>query len=494
MSPAKKNQMDQKETPLFSAVVEYAKRNKISFHTPGHKHGFAMPKMFREFVGERIFDMDLTLLAEVDSLHEPTGVIKKAQALAAQAYGADQSFFLVNGTSGGNQAMLLSTCRPGDTVLIPRNCHRSVMAGVLLVGCKPEFIEPEWRETMPLNLSVESVDRALRRHPDAKAVMVTHPTYHGVGADLKAIAALVHQRDLPLLVDSAHGPHLRFHPDLPVSAMDAGADMAVESMHKILSGMTQASMLHVRKKRVDLGRLKTVLQSLTSTSPSYILMCSLDVARMQMATEGKNLLQLALDLARRARSQINAIEGLHCFGKELEERPGCEIIDETKLVVAVTGLGLTGYEVSSMLNNEWNIQVEYADPFSILLMVSIGNRDKEIDKLIRALKSIAKNKVRPVAQRGFDSHWLAPLAMPEAVMSPREAFFAKTEKIKFGKSAGRVSAELVAPYPPGVPWIVPGERISLECLTRLRQIQKAGGIIQGQEDPGVKTLKVVVEE
>lgn len=486
--------LTQASTPLFDAVVAYAKDRKVSFHTPGHKHGSAMPEAFRKFAGEHIFDMDLTLLDEVDSLHDPKSVIRDAQMLAAQAYQADASFFLVNGTSGGNLAMIMATCYPGDKIIVPRNCHKSVLSGIILAGCQPVFIQPEINLDLAIfcNVSNEQIKKALKEHPSARAVLVTHPTYQGIAADIEELAKIVHADKKLLLVDEAHGPHLRFHEDFPVSAMEANADLCVESMHKIVSGMTQASILHAKKKNVDLARLKRVLQLLTTTSPSYILMCSLDMARMQMATEGKELLSRTLGLARLCRQEVNKIKGISCFGHEAVGSPGIFDLDETKLTITVAESGLTGYEVSTYLNKEFKIQVEYADLFSVLVLISIGNTEKEIRRLVAGLVQIVEKYAthQPLASK---RKIRLPSFTPETVMTPRQAVFSPVVKVPFKEAVGRISAEICSPYPPGIPIIVPGEKVTQEMVDYLREMYAVGARINGQDDPTLKTIKVIDE-
>ncbi|MBN1595825.1 aminotransferase class I/II-fold pyridoxal phosphate-dependent enzyme [candidate division FCPU426 bacterium] len=481
---------NQYATPLFEAIINYAKGRKVSFHTPGHKHGVSIPQEFRNFVGEKIFDCDLTLLEEVDSLHDPRGVIKEAQRLAAKAYGADYAFFLLNGTSGGNHAMILTVCDPGDKIIIPRNTHRSVLAGVVLSGTTPVYVMPERDEAMNmlLNVTPEAISQAIREHPDAKAVLVTHPTYEGIGADVKEIGRRAHEAGMFFLVDEAHGPHLKFHRDLPVSAMDAGADICVQSSHKIISSLTQTSLLLARRT-VDVLKLKRILSLLMTTSPSYILMASLDLARMQMATRGRELLSVAIMLAEDARQRINQIQGLSCFGKEIEKKCGANQLDVTKLCVRVAELGLTGYQVAQELNRKHKIQVEYADLDKILLIISIGNTERDVRRLLAALEAIARNA--PKAPRGQRNHLRFPERLPEVVMSPRAAVFSTTRKVPLKEAVGKISAEVFSPYPPGIPLLNPGERISAEILGYLRDMLQRGGRIQGQSDPTLRTIKIV---
>jgi lysine decarboxylase len=481
--------LNQYATPLFEAVINYAREHKISFHTPGHKHGVSIPQEFRNFVGERIFDCDLTLLEEVDSLHDPRGVIKEAQKLAAAAYGSDYAFFLVNGSSGGNHAMILSVCDPGDKIIVPRNAHRSVLAGIILSGAIPVYVMPERNDewNLMLNITPESVARALEENPGARAVLVTSPTYQGITANLREIARITHKAGAILLVDEAHGPHLKFHAELPPSAMTCGADMCVQSTHKIISSMTQASLLLV-KHSVDILKLKRVLTLLMTTSPSYILMASLDLARMQMATRGRELLSVTMLLAEDARRRINQIPGLYCFGRECIGQPGAFGQDPTKLSVDVTGLGLTGYQVAQTLNHNHKIQVEFADIDTFLLIVSIGNTSKDINRLIAGLHAVAAEAPGNTRNR---IRLRLPGGMPEVVMTPREAMFAPTVKIPLRDAVGEVSAEVFSPYPPGIPLLNPGERVSAGLIDYLKELQARGGRVQGQADAKLRTIKVV---
>ncbi len=484
---------EQRVTPLFEAIIDYAKGKKISFHTPGHKHGVSIPQEFRNFVGEKIFDCDLTLLEEVDSWHDPQGVIKEAQKLAAQAYGADYAYFLVNGSSGGNHAMILTVCDPGEKIIIPRNAHRSVLAGIVLSGTIPVYVMPERDDSknMLLNVTPEAIARTIAEHPDAKAVLVTHPTYEGIGTNLSAIAQLVHDAGMYFLVDEAHGPHLNFHPDLPITAMECGADICIQSTHKIISSLTQTSMLLARRT-VDVLKLKRILGLLVTTSPSYVLLASLDLARMQMATRGRELLSVAMMLAEDARHKISAIPGLMCFGKEILSQPGAYQLDVTKLCVHVNGLGFTGYQVARRLNEKFKIQVEYSDLDKILLIVSIGNTERDIRRLLTALEAISRSaKQEKIA---IEFHLRFPDEFPKVVMSPREAVFSPTKKVSLGEAVNKISAEVFSPYPPGIPLLNPGERISAEILEYLQELQQRGGRVQGQSDPELRTIKIVDAE
>ena len=488
---------DQFKTPLFDAMVALAEGRKVSFHTPGHKSGKGISTRFRKFVGSKIFSIDLTTLDEVDSLQKPIGVIKEAQALAAVAYGAERSFFLVNGTTGGNHAMILATCTPKDTVLVARNAHKSVLAGLVFSGAQPVFYLPEVDPNlkMTLNVTYEATVAAIDACPEAKVLFLTSPNYYGICADLARIIDYAHQKGLVVLVDEAHGPHLKFHPDLPISAMAAGADIAVQSTHKIIGGMTQASMLHAQGQRVDMTTLAAVLRFVQSTSPSYILMASLDLARMQMATEGKKLLDKAIRLAEDARARINRIPGLYCFGRMEAANPlfaRMGGLDVTKLTIRVRDLGLSGYEASKILNTRFHIQVEMADATNVLVIVSIGDRRDDLNRLVDALREMSKEyhgKAAPSA--ALTETGLPPLG-GMARMTPRAAFFSDYQYVPLTSACGTTSAEMVTVYPPGIPLLMPGEVVTQDVLDYIQTMERLGATIDGLSAHNT-TLAVVKE-
>jgi arginine/lysine/ornithine decarboxylase len=471
---------EQFRTPLFDAMVSLAESRKVSFHTPGHKSGKGISTRFRKFVGPKIFTIDLTTLDEVDSLQNPTGVIKEAQELAARACGADRSYFLVNGTTVGNHAMVAATTNPGDRVLIARNCHRSVLTGLIISGAQPVFFQPAFDRDLKLTLNVtfDTVRQAIDANPGARALLITSPNYYGLCADIEKIIPYARDRGLIVLVDEAHGPHLKFNPRLPKCALEAGADLCVQSTHKIVGGMTQASMLHVKAGRVNPDVVTNTLKLLQTTSPSYILMASLDLARMQMATEGRKLLNRAIKLAEDARMQINTINGLSCFGKDRAKQAGMSDMDVTKLTITVSDLGLSGYHVSQILNNRFGIQVEMADPFHILVIVSIGDRQDDLHQLVEALRVVAGETGLQGALLPLDR--VHPPSLDNRfAMTPREAFYSHTELVSIDDAAGRVSSEIVTVYPPGIPLLVPGEEISADAIAYIRNMAGLGAIIDG---------------
>lgn len=488
----------QEETPLLDALLDYIGRGTVRFHMPGHKGGRGIHGRLRDYVGEAVFQLDVTGVMGLDDLHEPAGPIMRAQALAAEAFGAGRSYFLINGTSSGIHAMILTACAPGDKIIVARNMHKSILSGIILASAQPVYLAPEVDQDVGLALGVtpEAVEGALKAHSDAAGVLLVNPTYYGTTTDLKEIAEVVHARGKPLLVDEAHGPHFRFHPDLPVPAMEAGADACAQGMHKIIGGMTQASILHVREGRLDLSRLKAVLRLIQSTSASYVLMASLDVARMQIATRGMELLGRAMELSERLRSGIAFIPGLKCFGPERLGRPGARDLDPTKVTITVKGLGITGQEAEVYLRRRHDIQVELSDVFNILLIVGFGNTEEDVDRVLSALGELSSWASREKNYRFAEV--LATAAsvgtvppIPPLVAIPRDAFEKPWREVSLEASAGQVCAEVITCYPPGIPIICPGERITAEVVDYLTVIRRSGLRISGPADPSLETLRIL---
>ncbi len=488
----------QEATPLLDAMREYAGAGIARFHMPGHKGGRGVHPRLREFLGPGVFSADVTGVEGLDDLHQPGGVIRAAQDLAARAFGADRSFFLVNGTSAGVQAMLLTFCRPGEPILIPRNIHKSILAGVILSGARPVFMVPEVDGELGIAMGLDParVRGGLRRHPGARGVLIMNPTYYGVCGDIHALVAAAHDADKPALVDEAHGPLFHFHEALPPSSLDAGADACAQGMHKIAGGLTQASILHVRAGRVDVPRLEAVLRLIQSTSASYLRMASLDAARMQLATRGRELIERAMALAGWVRDRVNAVPGLYAFGEERLGGPGAARLDPTKVTVTVRELGLSGQQVELILRYRYRIQVEMSDLFNVLLIVGFGNTAAEAERLVAALEDIAararefrEERVVRLLERAARGDLLPPV--PELAVLPREAFYAESRTVRLEAAAGHVAAEVVTCYPPGIPILCPGERITREIVDHLLLVREAGFRVSGPRDPGLATLQVL---
>lgn len=489
------SKLDQQKTPLFSTLKDvYVKRNITPFHVPGHKRGIGVDKEYFDFVGNGIFSMDVTIFKMVDGLHQPKSCIKEAQELLADAYGVKKSFFAVNGTSGAIQAMIMTVVKSGEKILVPRNVHKSVSAGIVLSGAVPVYMNPEVDEKLGIAHGVkpQTVEIMLKQHPDIKAVLLINPTYYGITTDMKKIAEIVHSYDIPLIVDEAHGPHLRFHDDLPLSAVEVGADMCAQSTHKIIGALTQMSVLHVNSDRIDINRVQQILSLLHTTSPSYPLMASLDCARRQIATEGRELLDKAIKLANYARGEINRIPGMYSFGIEILGKEGIYDFDPTKLTVSAKEMGITGFELETLLVDDYNIQVELSDFYNVLGLITIGDTEESIEKLLKALTDISARFYGK--DKKIDKELLRMPAIPEQVLIPREAFYSEKNRILFEESEGKISGELIMAYPPGIPIVVPGERICRETIDYIYSLKDANLHIQGMEDPELKYINVIEEE
>ena len=482
--------LNQNNTPLFDALMEYVNNDTLPFHVPGHKKGVGVDSEFKSFMGENPFKIDVTVFKQVDSLHHPTGPIKEAQKLAADAYGADATFFSIHGTSGAIQAMIMSAVHDGDKIIVPRNVHKSVTAGIILSGATPIFMQPEIDKKLGIahGVTPETVKKTLEDHNDAKAVLIINPTYYGVSTDIKEIAKIVHSYDIPLLVDEAHGPHLAFSDELPASALEAGADICAQSTHKIIGSLTQGSLLHVKSNYISPTRVQQVLNLLHTTSPSYILMASLDTARRQIALEGHELLAKTIKLLNKTREEINKIPGFYSFGYEILGKPGCFGFDPTKLTISARELGITGFELERILAEKYHIQMELSDFYNVLAVGSFGDTENGMNKLLYALKEISNeylNKKPPIPD------FLDIPPIPERALIPREAFYSEKDIVSLEDSVGKISAEFLLAYPPGIPILCPGEIVTQEIIDYVNDLKKANLYVQGTEDVETKHLKIV---
>ncbi|SDW07500.1 arginine decarboxylase [Marininema mesophilum] len=480
----------QLDTPLFTQLREHAAKNPVQFHIPGHKKGQGMDPEFREFFGEAPLSIDLINIEPLDDLHHPHGVIQEAQELAAEAFGADHTFFSVQGTSGAIMTMVMTVLYPGEKIIVPRNVHKSVLSAIILAGGHPIFVHPNMDEQLGIAHGVtrKDVERTLILHPDAKAVLLINPTYYGVVAHLKEIVECVHGYGIPVLVDEAHGVLTHFHDDLPISAMQAGADMAATSVHKLGGSLTQSSVLNIRVERINPQRVQSIISMLTTTSTSYLLLASLDAARRHLAIYGNELAQHALALADSARRRINEIPGLRCIGRELLGSEATYDLDETKLIIHLERMNITGYEAEKWLRKQWNVEVELSDLYNILCLITPGDDDGTIRILVDALTDLSQQFYMEEQREE------APVRIPEIpllTVSPRDAFYAETVSIPFTESAGRIIAEFIMIYPPGIPVLLPGEQITHENIDYIIEHLEAGLPVQGPEDPDIKMVRVI---
>lgn len=466
---------DQERTPLFTALTEYAARVRAPLHVPGHKLGRAAPPEWRDFLGPSALAIDLTEAPGLDDLHAPEGVIAEAQELAAAAFGAWRSYFLVGGTTAGLHALILAACRPGETIAVPRNAHRSVLGALILAGLRPRWVRVTFDAELGIATGPDlaSLSAAL---PGAAAAVLVHPTYYGIAADIAAAIGLIHRAGLPALVDEAHGAHFPFHPALPPSTLSLGADGVVQSLHKTGGSLTQSSLCHLgHGSRILPERLQEMLRLVQSTSPSYLLMASLDLARRELALRGREAWERALELAHEARRRIDALPGLRVRPTD----------DPTKLLIDVRGRGTTGFRAADWLWEEAGVAVEAAGLTYLLAVLSPGDSREQLDALIAELERLPAGEGAPVLPP--EPPW------PEVILPPREAYLARKEPVPLGRAEGRIAAELVAPYPPGIPVVAPGERLTADVLDYLRHAARAGWHLQGPADPQLRSIQVVEE-
>ncbi len=480
------SQLSQKRAPIYEALEEFKKMRVVPFDVPGHKRGRGNPEL-AELLGEKCVSMDVNSMKPLDNLCHPVSVIRDAERLAAEAFHAAHAFLMVGGTTSAVQSMILSVVKRGEKIILPRNVHRSVMGAMVLCGAVPVYVNPECdaRLGIPLGMSVSAVEEAIRKNPDAKAVLVNNPTYYGICSDIKRITQLAHQNGMLCLADEAHGTHFYFGEGLPLSAMDAGADMAAVSMHKSGGSLTQSSLLLIGPAMQE-GHVRQIINLTQTTSGSYLLLSSLDISRRNLALRGKETFEKVKELAEYARGEINAIGGYYAFSRELVNGDSIFDFDVTKLSVNTLDIGLAGIEVYDLLRDEYDIQIEFGDLGNILAYVSIGDRMREIERLVSALSEIrrrfAKSGADLMEQEYID---------PEVAVSPQEAFYAETESLPIEETAGRICSEFVMCYPPGIPILAPGERITRPILDYIAYAKEKGCSMTGPEDPGIERLNVL---
>ncbi|CAN5687111.1 aminotransferase class I/II-fold pyridoxal phosphate-dependent enzyme [soil metagenome] len=482
--------IDHDRAPILEGIQWFVERDFAPFATPGHKRGRGVEPGILKLFGERLFEVDIPLGGGIDDTHFSQQTLVAAEKLGADAWGAERTFYLLNGSSAGNHAFLLGMCAPGDTVIVARDIHKSLLVALILTGVKPVWVAPRLHPELEFGLGVhpDDIAAALDEHPEAKLVVLVSPSYNGVSSDLEAIANEAHGRGVPVYVDEAWGPHFHFHPDLPKSAMASGIDGAVTSAHKILPSVNQAALLNIQGPFVDKARMKTAVAMVNTTSPSVIILGSIDAARRQMALHGQDLLSVAIELSDQLRSRLAAIPGVSVLTKEAL---GVASYDLTKLVIDVHELGLTGYEVEEMMRQRFHLQPEMSDLMSIVCLISVADDQHSIDRLVDAFATMSSERhTRQHTTMRIRSAGLM-IAPGIQALSPREAFFAKTRQIPLECAEGEISAELVIPYPPGIPVLAPGEIIQRSKLDYLREGAAHGMYLSGASDPEARTIRVV---
>ena len=480
--------LSQTSAPIQEALERMKRARLVPFDVPGHKRGRGNPEL-AAFLGSACLDVDVNSMKMLDNLCHPVSVIRDAERLAAEAFRAAHAFFMVSGTTGSVQAMVLSAVGRGDKIIMPRNVHRSAINALILCGAIPIYVNPGIDDILgiALGMRVEDVAAAIARHPDAKAVFVNNPTYYGICSDLRTITELAHANGMKVLVDEAHGTHLYFSERLPVTAMDAGADMAAISMHKSGGSLTQSSLL-LCSDSMPLGYVHQIINITQTTSASYLLLASLDISRRNLALRGREVIDKIIDLVAYARDEINAIGDYYAYGRELIDGATVFDFDTTKLSIFTRPTGLAGIEVYDILRDDYDIQTEFGDIANLLAYVSVGDRPKDIERLVAALAEIRRN-YRKDPSKTLKMEYIDPVV----VCGPQDAFYAEKESLPIAKSCGRICSEFVMCYPPGIPILAPGEQITEEILTYIRYAKKKGCQITGPEDMSIQYLNVMTE-
>ena len=478
--------LNQNQAPIYEGLVKLRKKRIVPFDVPGHKRGRGNPELV-ELLGEKCVGIDVNSMKPLDNLGHPISIIREAEELAAEAFGAAHAFLMIGGTTSSVQTMILSTCKAGDKIILPRNVHKSAINALVLCGAIPIYIEMsvDTKIGIALGLENERVAQAIQEHPDAKAILINNPTYYGICSDLKGLTEMAHAAGMKVLVDEAHGAHLHFTDKLPLSAMDAGADMSAVSMHKSGGSLTQSSLLLVGDQ-MNPEYVRQIINLTQSTSASYLLMSSLDISRRNLALRGKESFEKVIELSEYARREINAIGGYYAYSKELVDGVSVCDFDVTKLSVYTQGIGLTGIEVYDLLRDEYDIQIEFGDIGNILAYISIGDRIQDIERLVGALADIKR-----LYSRDGKDLIAGEYIQPELVLSPQEAFYADRRSLTLDESVGQVCGEFVMCYPPGIPILAPGERITREIVDYIQFAKERGCSLQGTEDPEVNHINVI---
>ncbi|VNJ14975.1 ornithine decarboxylase family protein [Streptococcus pneumoniae] len=479
-------ELDQNQAPIYEALVKLRKKRIVPFDVPGHKRGRGNPELV-ELLGEKCVGIDVNSMKPLDNLGHPISIIRDAEELAADAFGASQAFLMIGGTTSSVQTMILATCKAGDKIILPRNVHKSAINALVLCGAIPIYIEMSVDPKIGIALGLENdrVAQTIKDHPDAKAILINNPTYYGICSDLKGLTEMAHEAGMMVLVDEAHGAHLHFTDKFPISAMDAGADMAAVSMHKSGGSLTQSSLLLIGEQ-MNPEYVRQIINLTQSTSASYLLMASLDISRRNLALRGKESFEKVIELSEYARREINAIGGYYAYSKELIDGVSVCDFDVTKLSVYTQGIGLTGIEVYDLLRDEYDIQIEFGDIGNILAYISIGDRIQDIERLVGALADIKR-----LYSRDGKDLIAGEYIQPELVLSPQEAFYSERKSLTLDDSVGQVCGEFVMCYPPGIPILAPGERITREIVDYIQFAKERGCSLQGTEDPEVNHINVI---
>ncbi len=478
----------QKLAPIYEALQKFRKKRVVPFDVPGHKRGRGNPELV-DLLGEKCVGLDVNSMKPLDNLCHPVSVIHQAEKLTADAFKAANAFLMVGGTTSAVQNMILSVCKAGDKIILPRNVHKSVINAMVLCGAIPVYVNPKINPVLGIALGMElnCVEEAIKNNPDAVAVFVNNPTYYGICSDIKQIVKLAHSYGMKVLADEAHGTHFYFNKNLPISAMEAGADMAAISMHKSGGSLTQSSIL-LTNTGVNPDYVRQIINLTQTTSASYLLLSSLDISRRNLALRGEESFEKVAKMAEYARNEINEIGGYYAYGKELINGTSVFNFDITKLSIYTLGIGLAGIEVYDLLRDEYDIQIEFGDFGNILAYISIGDRIQDIERLVGALADIER-----LYKKDKTGMLSGEYIQPEVVATPQKAFYSEKVSLPIKEACGKICGEFVMCYPPGIPILAPGEMITKEIAEYIIYAKEKGCSMQGTEDPKVNNINVLKE-
>lgn len=466
---------------IINELKEIVDIDLVSFHVPGHKMGKIYDRLGYTSIIEKIYKMDTTEIIGTDNLHSPEGIIKESQERASKVFKSDNTYYIVNGSTSGIQASIMASCEPGGKLIVNRDCHQSVINGCILGNINPVYINADISKDNNIvnGIKVEEAIEVINNNLDAKAILLTYPTYYGVTYDLKTICDYAHSKNMIVIVDEAHGAHLGLSDELPKTALEQGADLVIQSSHKTLPAFTQASMVHTQGNRINYSRLSSMLRFVQSSSPSYTLMASLEIAVDIYETKGKELMKELLSNIDEFKENIKDNELIRVYNE----------YDKTKIFVESKNIGLIGYELEEILRKEYNIQVELSNYYGVLLICTIGNESKDFKKLEMALKKIydSKNAKENIKEVEY------PNIVPKKVLSPREAFYKLKKSVKIDNSIGKISGEYIIPYPPGISLLSPGEIITKEVIDYILLCNEKGMNINGIKDSNLEFIEIINE-
>ncbi|WP_195940840.1 aminotransferase class I/II-fold pyridoxal phosphate-dependent enzyme [Romboutsia sp. 1001713B170131_170501_G6] len=466
------------KTEIINQLREIVETNLISFHVPGHKLGKIYDKLGYSDIVKNIYKMDTTEIPGTDNLHSPEGIIKKSQERASKVFKSDVTYYLVNGSTCGIQGAIMALCNPKDKIIVNRDCHQSVINSCILADIEPIYIlsKIDKETNIQEGIHIEEAKKIIDNNLGAKAILLTYPTYYGRTFDLKEICDYAHKHKIAVIVDEAHGAHLGLSDRLPKTALEEGADIVIQSTHKTLPSFTQSSMIHIKGDRVDRQKLSTMLRIIESSSPSYMLMSSLELAVDIYETKGNELMEELLDNIEKFKEK-NKNTSFDIYNED----------DKTKLFLSSKKLGMTGYELEDLLREKYNIQVELANYYGVLLICTIGNTKEDLDRLSEALEDMSNRYKRDSYIECLEY----PVVIPEKVLNPREAFYKNKKSVKIYESIGQICAEYVIPYPPGVSLLSPGEVITKEIIDYVILCHKKGMNINGIKDSNLEFIEII---